>query len=170
METEKTYRKHTHSRIRIEIVLHGHKKQKERKTCFVYFYQALLLPIMDHFPTRQTFEFGKSINTAGKSILHFIQLSSLVAKYCKMWKIPPRKVCDFYILFYYLRKIKRYHYVEFTTKLHNFTKFRKGFLIVLKLFSNLKVCLIGEWSSDGVVGVFLYSCSCIISYSLYVEN
>ena len=33
----------------------------------------------------------------------------------------------------------------FTTKLHNFTKFRKLLLTVLKLFSNLKVCLIGEW-------------------------
>ena len=34
----------------------------------------------------------------------------------------------------------------FTTKLYNFTKFRKLFPTVLKLFSNLKVCLIGEWS------------------------
>ena len=65
METEKTYRKHTHTHththgITIEIVLHRHKKQKESKTCLVYFYQALLLPIMDHFPIRQTFEFGNS--------------------------------------------------------------------------------------------------------------
>ena len=42
---------------------------------------------MDHSPIRQTFEFGKSIGTAGKSILNFMQLSSLVAKYCKIWKI-----------------------------------------------------------------------------------
>ena len=42
---------------------------------------------MDHSPIRQTFEFGNSIRTAGKSILDFIQLSSLVTKYCKMWKI-----------------------------------------------------------------------------------
>ena len=34
----------------------------------------------------------------------------------------------------------------FTTKLHNFTKFRKLSLTVLKLFSNLKVCVFGEWS------------------------
>ena len=32
----------------------------------------------------------------------------------------------------------------FATKLHNFTKFRKLFPTVLKLFSNLKVCLIGN--------------------------
>ena len=127
---------------------------------------------MDHSPIRQTFEFGKSISTAGKSILNFIQLSSLVAKYCKMWKIWPRKVCEFcIILMYYARKSvttmwkcgnafsreriqnsQTLHYYIFdilqylTTKLHNFTKFRKLFLIVLKLFPNLKVCLIGEWS------------------------
>ena len=42
---------------------------------------------MGHSPIRQTFEFRKSISTAGKSILNFIQLSSLVAKNCKMSKI-----------------------------------------------------------------------------------
>ena len=41
-------------------------------------------PKMDHSPIRQSFEFGKSISAAGKSILNFIQLPSLVAKYCKM--------------------------------------------------------------------------------------
>ena len=30
--------------------------------------------LMDHSPIRQTFEFGKSISTAGKSILHLIKL------------------------------------------------------------------------------------------------
>ena len=55
------------------------------------------------FPYRQTFEFGKSISTAGKSILNFKQLSSLVAKYCK-WKTWPHKICDFCILLYYARK------------------------------------------------------------------
>ena len=39
---------------------------------------------IDHSPIRQSFEFGKSISTAGKSIVNFIQLSSLVAKYCKV--------------------------------------------------------------------------------------
>ena len=34
----------------------------------------------------------------------------------------------------------------FATKLYSFTKFRKLFPTVLKLFSNLKLCLIGEWS------------------------
>ena len=32
----------------------------------------------------------------------------------------------------------------FATKLHNFTKFKKLFPTVLKLFSNLKLCLIGN--------------------------
>ena len=42
-----------------------------------------------------------------------------------------------------------FHIVQyFATKLHNFTKFRKLFPTVLKLFSNLKVCLIGEWSIE----------------------
>ena len=47
-------------------------------------------------------------------------------------------------LHYFLFDIFQY----FTTTLHNFTKLRKLFPIVLKLFSNLKVCLIGEWSID----------------------
>ena len=39
---------------------------------------------MDHSPIKQTFEFRKSISTARKSVLNFIQLSIFVAKYCKM--------------------------------------------------------------------------------------
>ena len=42
-------------------------------------------------------------------------------------------------LHYYIFDIFQY----FITKLHNFTVFRKLFPIVLKLSSNLKVCLIG---------------------------
>ena len=128
---------------------------------------------MDHSPIRQTFAFGKSISTAAKSILNFIQLSSLVAKYCKVLKIWPFEACEFCILLYYARKSvtttwkcgnafsrvtksiqnsqtsKGYIFDIlqcFTTKLHNFTKFGKLFPTVLELFSNLKVCLIGEWS------------------------
>ena len=66
---------------------------------------------MDHSPIRQTFKFGKSISTAAKSSLNFIQLSSLVAKYCKMWNIYSCKVCKFCKTFV-LRTEKRYHYVE----------------------------------------------------------
>ena len=44
------------------------------------------------FPIKQTFEFGKSISTAGKSILHFIQLSSLVVKF---EKYSPVKFANF---------------------------------------------------------------------------
>ena len=57
------------------------------------------------------------------------------------WKI--NKV-NYITLHYYIFEIFQY----FTTKLHNFTKFKKLFPIVLKLFSNLKVYLIGEWSND----------------------
>ena len=42
----------------------------------------------------------------------------------------------------YIFRILQY----FATKLYNFTKLRKLFPTVLKLFSNLRVCLIGEWS------------------------
>ena len=45
--------------------------------------------VMDHSPIRQTFEFGKSISTAGKSILNFIQLSSLVANIVKCGECSP---------------------------------------------------------------------------------
>ena len=62
------------------------------------------LVTMDHSPIQQTFEFGKSISTAGKSILNFTQLLGLVVKYFKMWKIQSCKVCEFCILLYYERK------------------------------------------------------------------
>ena len=42
---------------------------------------------MDHSPIRQTFELGKFISTARKSIIDLVQLRSLVEKYRKMWKI-----------------------------------------------------------------------------------
>ena len=43
-----------------------------------------LEPTMDHFPFRQTFEFGIFMSTAGKSILNLVKWRILVAKYCKM--------------------------------------------------------------------------------------
>ena len=51
--------------------------------------------IMDHSPITQTFEFGKSVSTAGKSILNLIHLSSLAAKYCKTGKYSPVKFANF---------------------------------------------------------------------------
>ena len=36
---------------------------------------------MDHSPIRQTFELGKFISTAGKSIINLVKLLSLVEKY-----------------------------------------------------------------------------------------
>ena len=59
---------------------------------------------MDHSLIQQTFEFGKSISTAEKSILNFIQLPRLVAKYCKMWEIQSCKFGEFCIRLYYERK------------------------------------------------------------------
>ncbi len=35
----------------------------------------------DHIPIRQTFELGKFISTAGKSIINLVKLLSLVEKY-----------------------------------------------------------------------------------------
>ena len=57
---------------------------------------------MDHSPIRQTFELGKFISTAGKSIIN------LVEKYRKMWKIQSCEVYEFLYAFV-LRAEKRYH-------------------------------------------------------------
>ena len=52
-------------------------------------------------------------------------------------------------LHYYIFDILQY----FTTKLYSFTKCRKLFPTLLKSFSNLEVCLIGEWSiAPGIIG------------------
>ncbi len=59
---------------------------------------------MDHSPIRQTFELGKFISTAGKSIINLVKLCSLVEKYRKMWKIQSCEVCEFCMLLYYARK------------------------------------------------------------------
>ena len=45
----------------------------------------------------------------------------------------------------------------FTTKLYSFTKFRKLFPTVLKSFSNLKVCLIGEWSIVSFTSLVIFN-------------
>ena len=58
---------------------------------------------IDHSPIRQTFELGKFISTAGKSI-NLVKLWRLVEKYRKMWKIQSCEVCEFCILLYYVRK------------------------------------------------------------------
>ena len=58
------------------------------------------------------------------------------------------RVCEFCILLY-SQTLKSYIFdilQHFTTKLYNFTRFRKLFPTVLKLFLNLKDCLMGEWS------------------------
>ena len=36
---------------------------------------------------RKKFKLGKFITAAGKSIRYLVELSSLVTKYCKMWRI-----------------------------------------------------------------------------------
>ena len=70
-----------------------------------------ILKLMNHAPIRQTFEFGKSISTAGKTTLNFIKLSSLVATY--ILKCGKYSVVKFAILYtFVLHKEKRYRYVE----------------------------------------------------------
>ena len=60
---------------------------------------------MDHPPIRQTFELGKFISTAGKSIINLVKLGSLVEKDRKMWKIQSCEVYEFCMLLYnYARK------------------------------------------------------------------
>ncbi len=88
---------------------------------------------MDHSPIRKTFEIGKFISTAGKSIINLVKLGRLVTKYRKMWKIQSCElVCEFCILLYYARKsVTTLRY--FATKLHNFTKFMMLFSAVLMI-------------------------------------
>ena len=101
---------------------------------------------MDHSPIRQTFKFGKSISSARKSSLNIMQLLSLAAKYRKyiVTLFPRRSTTVYKIRKLYITIISTFYNVE--NKLHNFTKSRKLFPTVLKLFSNLRVCLIGKWS------------------------
>ena len=72
-----------------------------------------------------------------------------------MWKCGKafscviQKYTKFANLNYYNFHILHY----FATKLHNFSKFRKIFPTMLKLFSNLKVYVIGEWS---IVIIIIY--------------
>ena len=92
---------------------------------------------MDHSPSRQSFEFGKSISTAGKSILNFKQLSSVFAKYCEMGKIWPRKVCKFCILLYYAWKSVTTMWKcgnAFSNVIQKYTKFAKFILLYFRHF------------------------------------
>ena len=66
--------------------------------------ERVIESVMDHSPIRQTFELGKFISTAGKSIINLVNLRSLVEQYRKMWKIQSCEVCEFCILSYYARK------------------------------------------------------------------
>ena len=117
-----------------------------------------------------------------------------------MRKIQPCKVCKFSILLYYARKSvttmwkcgnafssvnksiqnsQTLHYYtsdtfqHFKTKLHNFTKFRKLFPTVLKLFSNSKVCLTGKWSIRKAIPVCTGCFTCKnrrIQYDFHVRQ
>ena len=66
---------------------------------------------IDHSPIRQTFELGKFISTADKSILNLVRLRSLVTKYCKMWKIQSCEVCKFRILLYAQKSVTTFRNV-----------------------------------------------------------
>ena len=127
---------------------------------------------MDHSPIRQAFKFENNFSTVRKSFLNLVKLWSLVVKYCKMSKYSNLKFANFvYFCITREKALPHFHIVVrlfrplykniqnsqtlqdyifhilqfFATKLHNFTKFRKLFPTVLELFSNLKVCTIGEW-------------------------
>ena len=90
---------------------------------------------MEHSLSRQTFEFGKSISTAGKSILNFIQLSSFVGKHCKMWKILSYKAFELCI-----RTEKRYQLCgnAFSRVKQKYRKFRNLTLLYLTFFNILQ--------------------------------
>ena len=61
---------------------------------------------MDHSPIRQTFELGKFISTAGKSIINLVKL---VEKYRNIWKIQSCEICEFLYTLYYARKSVTMH-------------------------------------------------------------
>ncbi len=88
---------------------------------------------MDHSPIRQTFELGKLITNHCHSWNEHPKFSKMVKS---IQNSQTSHDCIFHILRY------------FSTKLHNFTKFRMFFQAVLMNFPNSKVCLIGEWSID----------------------
>ena len=106
--------------------------RKDKQTCLDF--------LMDHSPIQQTFEFGKSISTAEKSILNFRQLSRLVAKYCKMWKIQSCKVGEFCILLYYERKSVTTMWKcgnAFSRVIQKYTKFANFTLLYFQQFTIL---------------------------------
>ena len=85
---------------------------------------------MDHSPIQQTFEFGKSISTAGKSILNFIQLSN--------YKIQSCKVGEFCILLYYERKSVTTMWKcgnAFSRVIQKYTKFANFTLLYFQQFT-----------------------------------
>ena len=94
-------------------------------------------------------------------MLKLVKLPSLVAKYCKTWKIYACKVCKFCILLYYayhkmaelpvnfchlvvsvIQKCTKIFLQHFATKLGSFTNFDMLFLAVLKdfdFFAKMKI-------------------------------
>ena len=80
---------------------------------------------MDRSPIRQTFELGKFISTAGKSIINLV-------KYRKMWKIQSCEVC---ILLYYARKTEMWvRFSAYNTKVY---KIRKLHMTVFSTFYDI---------------------------------
>ena len=59
---------------------------------------------MDHSPIKQTFEFGTSISTAGKSILNLYNCEVWLQNIKKCGKYCPVKFANFVYFFYYARK------------------------------------------------------------------
>ncbi len=98
--------------------------------------------LMDHSPIRQTFELGKFIGTAGKSIINLAEFEVWLKNIVKYSHVKFANFIYFCITSHFIFHISRY----FSTKLHNFTKFMMLFPAVPMNFSNSEVCLIREWS------------------------
>jgi hypothetical protein len=66
---------------------------------YTYSMQCTHCPIKEIMglpPFRRTFELGKFISPARKSIINLVKLWSLVKKERKMWQMQSFKVCEFY--------------------------------------------------------------------------
>ncbi len=72
---------------------------------------------MNHSPIRQTFELGKFISTAGKSILNLVKLESFVENIIKCGKYSHVK---FAILYTFLLRAEMRHHISKLPRYHAF--------------------------------------------------
>ena len=103
---------------------------------------------LDLSPFRQTFELGKCISAAGKSIVNLVKLWSLVRKYGKMWKIQSFKVLYSFVLRaendnHIRNLIKKYTKIRKLqmTVLHKvYDILQPNFTILLNLWCSFQLC------------------------------